>query len=170
MKHLPAHSLNLLLVFALSAAFPSRLQARTPDPTRAQTKAANAAKIAQLLAQSGYTFRKASDDVWVVNGHGKNIGDFGILVAADVNYALLGVVVAKKNQMNMTFDLTFKLLRLAHSIDYVKVGLDDDQDLFVRTEIRTRLFDLQSLKDTIEDVSTAADKAYVEVKPFLSKP
>ena len=98
---------------------------------------------------------------------GANIGDFQILVGGDENYMLMGVVVAKKSQMRMSGELTFKLLRLAHAIDYVKLGLDDDEDLFVRTEVRIRLFDLQSLKDAVEDVSSAADKAYLAVKPFL---
>jgi hypothetical protein len=167
MRTLPTRFLNLIVLVALSVTCLPQLQAGTRVQPTGQTKEAAIAKINQLLQQSGYNFRKATDTVWVINRHGANIGDFQVLVAVDTNFVMMGVVVAKKDQMRMTSDLTFKLLRLAHTIDYVKVGLDDDEDLFVRTEARARLFDLQSLKDTVEDITTAADKAYLEVKPFL---
>jgi hypothetical protein len=167
MRTLPTRCLNLIVLLALSAICLPQLRAGAREPTHGQTKEAAIAKVNQLMVQAGYTFRKPRDGVWVVNRHGATIGDFEILVAADATYILMGVVVAKKAQLRMTGDLTFKLLRLAHAVDYVKVGLDDDEDLFVRTEVRIRLFDLQSLKDTVEDVSTAADRAYLEIKPFL---
>ncbi|HVS82498.1 MAG TPA: hypothetical protein VHE60_12275 [Pyrinomonadaceae bacterium] len=168
MRTLPTRCLNLIVLLALSATCLPQLRAGTRlEPTQGQTKEAAIAKINQLLQQSGYTFHKAADNVWVVNRKGANIGAFDVLVAVETHYVLMGVVVAKKDRMRMTGDLTFKLLRLAHSTDYVKVGLDNDEDLFVRIEVRLRLFDLQSLKDMIEDVSTASDKAYLGVKPFL---
>ena len=165
MKTLVSHLINLLLVLAISTAFLLPLQAR---PRIAVQGSKDTAKIEQLLKDAGLDPQKKRDDIWVINRHGKNIGDFGVIVAAQSSYLLVGVLVARKGEMRSNTELNFKLLRLADSIDFVKIGLDGDEDLFVRTEIRTRLIDQQSLKEVIEDVSAAADKTYVEIKPFLA--
>lgn len=166
MKTLASRSINLLLVLVTSATFLLPLQARTRFAFQAQATA----KIDQLLKDAGYDAQRKRDDIWVINRKGKNIGDFGVIVSAQAGYVLVGVLVARKAELRMTSELSLKLLRLADLIDFVKVGLDSDEDLFVRTEIRTRLVDQQSLKEVIEDVCTAADKAYAEVKPFLKTP
>jgi hypothetical protein len=83
---------------------------------------------------------------------------------------VLGVIVAAKKNMRLTSDLSFKLLRLAHATGYVKVGLDDDEDLYVRTELRVRMLDLEDFQAAVEDVNSDADKAAAEVKPFLITP
>lgn len=58
----------------------------------------------------------------------------------------------------------YKLLRLSHSIDYVKIGLDDDEDLFVRTEVKTKLMDLQEFKAIVENCI----RAYGKIKSALN--
>lgn len=120
------------------------------------------------MKDAGYVAQRKRDDIWVINRNEKNIGDFGVIVFAQPNFVLVGVLVARKNDMQLTTELNYKLLRLADSTEFVKFGLDSEGNLFVRQEIRTRLVDQQSLKELIEDVCAAADKTYGEIKPFLA--
>lgn len=162
---------HLLVVLAFLLSFSAGGQAGPSlSSGEPQTKAAVEQKVEQFLKESGYSYRKASDSVWVIERQGKALTNMKIIIASDAGFVLAGVIVAKKAQLRVTSDLSFKLLKLAHAIDYVKVGFDDDEDLFVREEVRARLFDLQSFKNLIEDVSGAADRAYTEVKPFLVAP
>ncbi len=59
---------------------------------------------------------------------------------------------------------------LNHAFDYAKVGLDDDEDLFVRYELHASALRPQIFKDCLDDVASAADRLYPELKPFLIAP
>lgn len=135
--------------------------------TEPQTREASTAKVAQLLQQSGYTHRKTGDSTWVIERPGKK---GWLLVAAGADFVVIGIIVATKKNMRASADLNLALLKLNYSLDFVKTGFDDDDDLFVRTEERTRLMDQQEFKSMVETVISAADTAYEEVRPFLITP
>ena len=133
-----------------------------------QTNAETAAKTARLLQESGYSHRKTGDHTWFIEPQGQN--KFGILVASGADFLVVGIIVAEKKNMKVSADLSLKLLKLNHSLDYVKCGLDDDDDLFVRSEVKIRLTDLAAFKSLVEGVISAADQAHDVVKPFLVTP
>ena len=81
----------------------------------------------------------------------------------------MGAVVAPKNAMKVTPEMMFKLLRIVHDIDRVKIGLDDDEDLFLRAEVSARCFDVEDFKSNMEQVSAGADKVHAAIKSYLSK-
>ena len=132
-------------------------------------KAATIAKIAGFLKDSGYEYKQADENVWIINHKGKSVPNPQTLVIALADFVIVGVVVAEKKIIQVTADSMFKLLHLAHDMDYIKVGIDDDGDLFVRSEVRTRAMNASEFKDTVERVFSAADRAYTEIKPFLNK-
>jgi hypothetical protein len=115
-------------------------------------------------------YRKTGEDTWVINYPGKATSNLQILVASGSDFVVLGVVVAVKKDMRVTSDLMFKLLRLSHSVDYVKIGFDDDEDLFVRTEVKTKLLDAQEFKSNVEIVAAAAERVHSEIGSFLVTP
>jgi hypothetical protein len=121
------------------------------------------------LERSGYTYKKAADNVWVVNFHGNSLTDIDVFVTSAENLVVIGAVVAPKKSMKVTPEMMHKLLRLAHDIDRVKIGLDDDEDLFVRSEVAARLFDLEEFKSDIEQVAAGTDKVHAAIKPYLAK-
>jgi len=135
--------------------------------TNQADKAETVAKIAGFLKDAGYEYKKADDNVWVIIHKGKSVPNQQTLVVALSDMLLVGVVVAEKKDIQVTADSMFKLLHLAHDVDYMKVGIDDDGDLFVRSEVRTRALNLSEFKDTVERVFTSADRAYLEIKPYL---
>jgi len=127
------------------------------------------AKLAQILERSGYTYKKAADNVWVVNFHGNSLTDIDVFVTSAENLVVIGAVVAPKKSMKVSPEMMHKLLRLAHDIDRVKIGFDDDEDLFVRAEVAARLFDLEEFKSDIEQVAAGTDKVHAAIKTYLAK-
>jgi hypothetical protein len=158
----------LLLALTLGLSLHARAQTHASTPPPAQD--ATAAKVAQYLEQSGVNYKKVNANVWVVQRQGKNLANFQIILATDPNFLIAGVIIAKKNNMRMTPELMAKLLRLNHTFDYAKVGLDDDEDLFARYELHTGALSLQVFKDCLDDVASATDRLYPELKPFLIAP
>ena len=155
-----------IILLGLFLCAPVWLQAQTPvtpDPV----KTANVAKVNQLLQQSGYNARKTGDSTWLLEypGTGRKI-----LAAAGREFVVLGIVVAEKKNLKQSLDLYYRLLKLNHSQDYVKIVLDDDDDLTVRSEVRSWLLDLRQIKAMVEDLNKSAIKIRQEITPFLITP
>ncbi len=156
----------LVVAVAVVISLPHALLARTvTTKSTPQDREASVAKVIRLLQDSGLTHRKTGANTWVIERQGKSM-----LVAAGTDFLVLGIIVAVKKNMRVSADLQFKLLKLNHSLDYAKVGFDDDDDLFVRTEARLRLIDLEAFKSMVNDVGNGAVKAQNEVRPFLVTP
>jgi hypothetical protein len=138
-------------------------------PAQVQGQGPDAVKIEQLLRQSGYGYRKLSPGAWIMDGKGKSLLTFSILFASGDGFLVTGVIVAPKDKMNVTSEMMFKLMKLNYSLDYVKIGFDNDDDLFVRWEVKTQTLDLPLFKEVIRRVSDDADQVYGEIKPYLKR-
>lgn len=156
----------LLLMTAVSGGM-FAAQARPVRQAKADPKVV--AKLAQILEQSGYAYRKAADNVWVVDFKGKSLSEINIFVTSAQDLIVMGAVVAPKKSMKVTPEMMFKIFRLVHDIDRVKVGFDDDEDLFVRAEVFARLFDLEEFKSYMDQVAAGTDKVHAAIKPYLLK-
>jgi hypothetical protein len=158
-------ALALLSVLALVLTF-------APAPARAQEQAtnANAARIQQMLTQSGLQFTRHRDTVWSLKFNGKSLAEFRVILAVKGELLVTFTNPVRKAQIPLTSDFLFKLARFNHTLDYVKVGLDDDGDLFVRTDSNPRALDLAEFKAMISQVSAATDEVYSSVNPLLLKP
>jgi hypothetical protein len=75
--------------------------------------------------------------------------------------------VAYKNNMRMTAELIEKLLQINHDLDYAKVGIDEDGDVFGRIDTHLRIMDVEEMNDVIAQVSNTTDTTYVALKPYL---
>jgi hypothetical protein len=143
-------------------------------PARArqvQPPSQGAVKVQQLLDQAGYTYRKASSNIWIISATGKTLKSFNILVATtpDGEIVLAGVVLVAKARMTPSVQLWSKLLHANNDFDRVKVGLDNDEDVFVRVELSTRNLDVTDLKTNIDQVSNASDEIYESILPMLAE-
>jgi hypothetical protein len=126
-------------------------------------------KTAQFLEQFGGTYTKVSDAVWVVPFKGKTINSLEVLVVVspESNLLVLGATVVKKKNLKQSQALLYRLLKYNHVADYVKVGFDDDDDLFVRADLNAKTLEFQSFKEILEQVGAVADELYAQVKPDL---
>src|SRR5689334_2029605 len=75
---------------------------------QAKTDPQVVAKLAQILERSGYTYRKAADNVWVVTFKGKTKGDIQVFVTSAENLIIMGAVVAPKASMKVSSEMMFK--------------------------------------------------------------
>jgi hypothetical protein len=133
------------------------------------TTAQSSAKVAQFLKQSGYTYKQAAETVWVVKMNGVELKEYEALVATNEGIVVIGVVMANRKALKSSDDLLFKLLKLNHEKDFMKIGFDNDDDLFIRTEHKVRNLDLDEFKSLVEQVKAATDMLYTEIKPSLIK-
>jgi len=127
------------------------------------------AKLGQILEKSGYPYRKAAENVWVINFKGRSSGDINVLVTSAEDLVVIGAVVAEKSTMKVTPEMMFKVLRLVHNIDRVKIGFDNDEDLFLRAEIYSKCMGVEEFKSTVEQVSSGVDQVRAEIKSSLLK-
>ncbi|HEV2109930.1 MAG TPA: YbjN domain-containing protein [Gammaproteobacteria bacterium] len=126
----------------------------------------NAAKVFRLLDASGYEYTKKSDTVWYIVKHGDHLGDFKVIGANEGDLLVVFVTVAQKAHIQMDLDLASKMLSLNNDLDQVKIGIDNDGDAFVRTDISIRILDKEAFKAVIEQVAAAAEETYAAMKPY----
>jgi hypothetical protein len=138
------------------------------EPPQGAQKSSSATKLAQILDQSGYTFTKAADNVWVIPFKGKALTEFSVFITSVEDIVVIGAVVAEKKNMKVTPEMMQKLLRLTHNLDRVKIGFDDEEDLFVRVEVSARVLDTEEFKANTEQVAAAADEVFAAIKPFVT--
>jgi len=124
-------------------------------------------KVGKLLNESGYNFRKTGKASWLIDYVTKDGRKSRVLLATGPDFMVAGVIVAFKRNLPANADLLHTLLKFNHSLDFAKVGLDDDDDLFVRSEISTTYLDLVRLKAEVERVTADADKIYATIKHDL---
>ena len=136
----------------------------------AQSAAATpgAAKTQQLLQDSGYQFMQYNPTTWSIDRTASSLKSFKVILGADNDFLVIGVVVAQKARMQMTPEFMQSLLRFNHTLDRVKIGIDDDGDLFVRTESSVRLVDTQEFKTLVEQVATSANRVYEQSSSFIA--
>ena len=105
----------------------------------------------------------------MVSFKGKSLADISVFVTSAENLIVMGAVVAPKGSMKVTPEMMFKLLRLVHDIDRVKIGFDDDEDLFVRAEVNSKCFEVDDFKSNMEQVSAGVDQVHAAIKSYLVK-
>ena len=128
---------------------------------------ASAAKIVQMLEESGHTYGKAADNVWTVKFRGNTLDDIAVVTIGHEGMLILVAVIAEKKDYKATPELMAKLLRLNDDYDRIKVGIDKDGDMFVRVDLTLRVTDSQEFKLNVEQVSAAADEIATTIKPFM---
>jgi hypothetical protein len=140
----------------------------TPQQPSAATRA-SAAKVLPLLKESGYTYKTISESVWTMEWSRPSLGKFTVLMGVQDDQFVAGVVIAEKARIPITVDLMHKMLTLGNDLDYVRIGLDNDGDAYVRVEVRTRVMDLVEFKSDVEGMADAADKVFAAIKGDLTK-
>ena len=133
------------------------------------------AKISQLLSADGYSYTQppSHSDVWRIERTAKTLKNFKVIVAAsndsNSNLVVIFVTVVRSKDMRLTPEFMTALLHLNDGLDRIKVGIDRDGDLFVRTDVTGRILDAQELRTQIEQVATSANEVYEAAQPYLSR-
>jgi hypothetical protein len=130
----------------------------------------SAAKLETLVKGSGYTTSKVGDNVWTIDFTGKQLAKYKVILSAS-NKDKDGIFVifsnpVEKSRLPSTANFMTLLLKANHDFDYVKVGIDNDGDVFVRADIPDSA-DGGYFKGIVEQVAASTDQLYGRIKPLL---
>jgi hypothetical protein len=134
---------------------------------QAQQLSERAKEFEALLRKAGFEFRRINPKVWVTDFKGKQGPKVAVISSIDDDMSVNFAIIAKKPDLPTSAEFLTKVVRMNDQFDYVKVGIDKDGDLFVRTDLMLRNLDGQELKQQLQQVANAADEAYGQIKPML---
>jgi hypothetical protein len=160
---------RIRLVIARSAAVVGILTASAW--VQAQTSPAEEARVSALLSASKIKFVKHSSPktaAWTIDRRSAERGEFQVVVTVKSDLLIVFVTVEQKARIQRTPELDQKLLKMSYKFDFVKIGIDDDDDVFVRIDTHLRLLDSAALVEIVEQVARITDIVYVALKPHLS--
>src|SRR5262245_22180738 len=140
--------------------------AQTQQPKTLPGTSQSAAKVDRLLKESGLKNQKYAEGVWLVEASGK---DFPVLVAASGDVVVIGVIVAKKGSIPFSQEFLYKVAKLNHEYDFVKVGLDSEDDLFARTERKVAGMTASDFKESFDQVVAATSNVVAQLKSFVTQ-
>jgi hypothetical protein len=155
----------IVLAAGLAAAVVSAQEA-APAATGTAT---GTAKVDQLMKASGYDFSRKNDSVWAADFEGKSLKSFRLVVAVQDDVLVSFVTIAEKARMPVNTAFMRKLLRYNSTLDRVKIGFDDDGDLFVRCDASVRVLDAKEFHSIVDQVSAASDEVYKGIAEFLNQ-
>lgn len=121
-------------------------------------------KLEGLLKQTGYEFKKASQDVWITTVEGKNKKAIDMVVVESGGMTVLFSIV-KENAIDSLSAVQLKnLLKLNMALDRIKIGFDEENNLLVRIDATTRLLDAEELTLLLDQAGSAADESFAIVQ------
>lgn len=155
----------LLLVPTISAkTSASKVRAQSAQPGTFE------AKVEGLLRQSGHEFRKVKTNSWHLIVPGRELAQIRIILGAGPGSIAMGAVVVRKQNLRINADAMLKLMKLSYDLNYVRVCIDTDDDLIVMSQKKDPWLTLDEFKYTISQVTSAADRAYGIMRPYLAAP
>jgi len=117
-------------------------------------------RIELLIKGAGRTYVATGTGTWVIDTpKGK------MLVAAADTFVVAGFIIAPKTAVPKTETGLLKLLSLNHSIDFAKVGTDDDGDLFLRSELPFKLLDQAAFNEMLTNLINNFDMVKNAITP-----
>ena len=117
-------------------------------------------RIEGLIKTSGRTYVATGTGTWVIETpKGK------MLVAAGDTFIVGGFIVAPKSALPKTEAGLLKLLTLNHTLDFLKVGTDEDGDLFLRTELPLRSLDQTAFNEMLTNLIDSYDTVKNAIAP-----
>jgi putative sensory transduction regulator len=133
---------------------------KAPAPQQIEDQQA-AGMVEKLLNYAGQRYTR-SGAAWIVWREGQN-RRFQVILTHRSGTLITQVTIPIKS-----FDVNKDsptLLRLANRLDYVKVGLDTADAVFVRNEALLGSLDPKEFKNNIDKVADAADRVYLKLQP-----
>lgn len=151
--------LILVVLLLTSAAY-----AQQPAPAQPGTFEA---RVEEFLKQSGTEYRKVQANSWYLLVKGKEMSEIRIFLGAGPSQIAMGAVVVRKQKLQLSTEVLQKLMKLSYDLDYVRICIDNDDDLIVLAQLKDPWLNANEFRTTINLVSSAADRAYAVMRPYL---
>ena len=129
-------------------------------------QAEDAAKLKQLLSATGLPYKDTTSPSVVTMAYtGKSLANFRVIAAAQDSLIVVFTNPMKKGSFAETVPSLYKMARLNHELDSVKVEIDDDGDLAVRIDMPINAGPDQ-FKSAVAQVAAATDEVYKAMIPY----
>jgi hypothetical protein len=128
-----------------------------------------AEKAKSLLDAAHYAYKTTKDPkVNFIPVTGKNDLSYKVVLATSENLVVIFVnPLLPHGRVEMNSEFMMKVLKLNDTYDTVKIGIDKDSDLFVRSDLPCRLVDQEDLTTQIHQVQVTADEIYGQLKSYI---
>ncbi len=160
--------MNILKIIAHRLVFAALFMIVLSVPALAQAKGSRVLTVNQkvdgFIKKSGFDHSKLAEGVWTVDAP-----TCVLLIGTGQDVVVVFTNIAKKDKFKITAESMSGILRLADELDYLKFGIDERGDLFVRSEIKTKFINQAEFDDALARVVNGYDKASAKIAPFLIK-
>ena len=127
-------------------------------------------RLADLMQQSAFKgASKINDKVWTIDFNGNQLTKFKVIVTVTDKSGGLVVAFANpvvKAQMPQTPEAMMVLLKSNDRAYYLKAGIDNDGDSFVRADMPLST-DVTFFKTLVGQVAAETDTIYGQLKPMM---
>jgi hypothetical protein len=113
--------------------------------------------VASALQQTGLTYRKNSDAVWVVTFKSSSSTAIDVIINAQSELVVVFAVVARAPKLSA--EQLRDLLKASYSANFAKLAIDGDGDLLSLCEIAIKGLTVQQLRTAIEEVANTGEAA-----------
>jgi len=124
-------------------------------------------KVVEAMTAAGVTFKTTkSDVVWTVPYTSKTHPAFNVIVSTGQNLVVIFAFPMRKAEFSDTYAGLHALLAANHDLDMVKIGIDGDGDIFVRTDQFVDNLTPASLKEAIRQVAASDEELIDKLAPY----
>ena len=129
-------------------------------------EAEDAATIKHLLESAHITYKPTkSPTVFTADYTGKTIGSMKVIIAVQGDLVVIFTNPMRKGQFATSQEALYKMARMNHEFDFVKVEIDDDGDFAVRADIDSGATPAQ-FKRICDQVAASTNEAYETMAPY----
>lgn len=131
---------------------------------KSKPQAADGAKIQQFLKQSRYKVNKVEKDLWTLQN-----GDVSAVVTVASPDVLIFSIIAEKQEFKANTESLSEMLRVAGNADYVKLVLDKDDSLVLRTETKLVSLTQKNFDELVDQIFAVTEMTLQKLGPYLIK-
>ena len=127
-------------------------------------KSPTAVKVERFLAESGFEFKAHGTDGWTIQASTGTV-----VIGAEGENVVVEMIIAPKGKFQVSAESMSDMLKLAHGLDFLKVGIDPEDNLFVRSEAKIGSVDGPEFNATLLRIVNGHAKATAKMAPYLVK-
>jgi hypothetical protein len=130
---------------------------------------APSAKVARLLNDTGVKLTKIKENTWTLPFQGESMKDITVFVAVGGDLLVTFALIRESKDVKFPPEVLRELLLLNETYDRVKVGIDKEGIVFVRSDISVRTLDQKDMSASIDQVAAAVDEVHENIRSHLPK-
>lgn len=125
-----------------------------------KTVSAKISPFEKMLGETGYEFAKADTNIFVTKIAGNKMKDILVVATQSEGMIILFSIVKEKAGPTLTVGQYRQLMKITMEYDRIKIGLDDEENLMVRIDLKSRLTDTKDLTENLEQIGVVTDEAF----------